>query len=73
MCKDATKEGRGNLILSRAEGESFFIDPSDEPVLITVLSVGKNKTRISVNATKSTRIVRSELEPLTEEPCPASS
>jgi len=51
------------LVLSRKTQEKICIGDS---IVVTILSVKGNSVRVGIEAPRSVRIVRSELEPLTE-------
>lgn len=57
------------LVLSRKTQEKIRIGDS---IVVTILSVKGNSVRVGIEAPRSVRIVRSELEPLSESPAQSS-
>lgn len=59
----------GNLIITRRPKEAFKIGPN---VTITVVSVDRNKVKLSIKAPQDVRISRTEIIPEETNDSPAS-
>ena len=56
------------LVLSRLEGETIHIGPD---IVITVVSIDRNKIRLGIDAPRDMPVFRSELLPQPEQTTPA--